>query len=128
MTRACRVPCLPRPSQEKDEAREAKREAKAAKEAEKASAPKKPMAAYMHFQAAVRERLVSENPEAKSVGAIAKLCSAEWKALGEEEKAKYEEMATKDRERYESECAEKGIEVAKPKEKKEPKVRRSAPP
>ena len=47
------------------------------------------------------------------------LTGTEWKALSEEEKAKYEQEAVKDRARYEKECEERGIEPKKPKEKKE---------
>ena len=108
----------------KAEAKAAKEEAKAAKEAAKEAkeaGPKKAVSAYFHFMVAERANVQAANPEAKGAAAIGKLLGEAWKALDEEGKAKFEQLATEDKERYEAECAAAGIEVKKPKEKAPPK-------
>mmetsp|Transcript_47629 Transcript_47629/g.132158 ORF Transcript_47629/g.132158 Transcript_47629/m.132158 type:complete len:236 (+) Transcript_47629:79-786(+) len=65
----------------------------------------------MHFneenRARVQEALAAEqaaNPEAEKVGHMSRLAE-EWKALDEEGKKKYEDLAAEDKTRYEEACA-----------------------
>ena len=93
---------------------------KADKADDESKGPKKPTTPYFAYCAAQRASFKEQHPEAK-VTELAKLMGAAWKELGAEEKAKYEAEAAADKERYAKECAEAGIELAAPKEKKEPK-------
>merc|ERR1712189_104022 len=61
--------------------------------------PKRNMSSYFHFCGEKRSDIKEDHPDA-TVGEVAKLLSAIWKELSETEKAKYEEMAKKDKERY----------------------------
>lgn len=64
--------------------------------------PKRATTAYFFFTAEMRERVKEENPDLK-ITELAKVMGAQWKALSEEEKQKYNEMAEKDKERYAAE-------------------------
>merc|ERR1711977_622587 len=86
--------------------------AKGAKGKKDPNAPKKPLSAYMFFSKDAREEVKSENPDV-SFGQIGKLLGAKWASLGDEEKSPYNEMASKDKERYEQ---EKAAYEDKPKE------------
>eukprot|EP00127_Corallochytrium_limacisporum_P007264 Clim_evm5s246 gene=Clim_evmTU5s246 len=66
--------------------------------------PKKPQGAYMFFMKAERQRLVQENPGA-SFSEIQKLGGKVWNSMPAKEKAKYEKLATADKERYKREMA-----------------------
>ncbi|CAH1758291.1 20885_t:CDS:2 [Entrophospora sp. SA101] len=63
------------------------------------SEPKRALSAYMFFVRGNREKVKAENPEAK-FGEIMKFLGEKWKALNDEEKAPYNEMATNDKKRY----------------------------
>lgn len=65
----------------------------------------------MFFSNAKRDQVRSENPELK-FGEIGKHIGELWKNLSAEDKKPYEEMAAKDKERYEREMKD-----YKPKEK-----------
>merc|ERR1719261_184491 len=58
----------------------------------------------MFFSTKNRERVKKENPGI-SIGEISKKLGVEWKALTPEEKAPYEAMASKDKQRYKDETA-----------------------
>ncbi|KAJ7584779.1 high mobility group box domain-containing protein [Mycena floridula] len=84
---------------------------KAAEKADKANtrktkkdpnAPKRALSAYMFFSQDWRERIKTENPDA-GFGEVGKLLGAKWKELDDEEKKPYQDMATKDKERAETE-------------------------
>jgi len=62
-------------------------------------APKGASSAYMHFAKAKRAQIKEENPEA-TFGGLGKLIGEAWKEVTDEEKKKYEDMATADKERY----------------------------
>ena len=68
------------------------------------NAPKKPQSSFFHFSHDARERIKKDNPEIKQTE-ILKQVGAEWKALGETERKKWEEKAKADKERYETEMA-----------------------
>ena len=68
-------------------------------------APKQPLSGYVHFLNERRESVRSENPEI-TFSELSKKLAAEWSALPEDEKSKYNEMAKKDKDRYEAEFAE----------------------
>eukprot|EP00978_Attheya_sp_CCMP212_P027725 scaffold93529_cov62-Attheya_sp.AAC.1 len=69
-------------------------------------APKRFKSAYMFFSTAmhpdIRTRLGSKGAKEKTTG-IAKLVSLEWKGLNKEERARWEDMARLDKERFERE-------------------------
>lgn len=48
------------------------------------------------------DKVKEENPEA-GFGEVGKLLGKRWKTIGEKDKAKYDEMAAKDKDRYEKE-------------------------
>jgi hypothetical protein len=108
----------------------ATKQRKARKPKKDPNKPKKNMNAYFIYSNANRERIKAENPDAKftELGGIA---SAEFKALSESEKAKYERLAAADKERYLAEMEDYeptpgygedggGGPAAKQKKKKDP--------
>lgn len=62
--------------------------------------PEKPLSAYAFFFKETQVSIKSENPNS-SYEDVAIVVETMWKALGAEQKQKYEEMSRKDRERYE---------------------------
>ena len=66
--------------------------------------PKRPTTSYMYFSNERREAIRKEKP-GTSITDCSKIIGTEWKALTEEQKQPYIEMATKDRERYNGEKA-----------------------
>ncbi|KAL3774583.1 hypothetical protein ACHAWO_006882 [Cyclotella atomus] len=64
--------------------------------------PKRNMSAFFLYSNAHRERVKQEQPDAK-FGDIAKFLSVEFKALEPDEKAKWDDLASKDKERYQRE-------------------------
>ncbi|KIY91530.1 hypothetical protein MNEG_16434 [Monoraphidium neglectum] len=76
----------------------AEKKEKPAKKGKDPNAPKRPTGSYMYFSADKRGEVKEKNPS-YAMGDIAKELGAMWKALSDEEKAKYEEMAKKDKER-----------------------------
>ena len=78
----------------------------AAKKKEKdPNAPKRPLSTYMIFSAEMRAKVKEENPDF-SITDVAKELGVRWKAVTGDEKEKYEELAKKDKERYEREMEE----------------------
>ena len=65
-------------------------------------APKAAMAAYMWFCREIREKVKEEDSSLGAKEILVEL-GKRWKALGEEEKKVYTEMADKDKQRYERE-------------------------
>ena len=55
-----------------------------------------------------RPALQKEKPELK-FGELTKQLTEDWKSLTDKDKKKYEDMAAKDKARYDAECEEKGI-------------------
>ena len=72
------------------------------KKAKDLNAPKKPMTAFFFFQGEVREKVKKDNPELKQKELVTKI-GAMWRAAGAKDKEKFEQMAKKDRVRYEKE-------------------------
>jgi len=70
-----------------------------------AGAPKQPLSGYVHFLNERRENVRGENPDI-TFSELSKKLAAEWSALPEEEKLKYNEFAKKDKDRYDKEFAE----------------------
>ena len=64
--------------------------------------PKKGNTAWIFFTNDLREKVKGENPEAKTTD-LTKIMSPMWKALTDEEKKPYQEMAVADKIRYEKE-------------------------
>ena len=58
------------------------------------------MSSYFLFMNANRDQLKKDEPDLK-FGDMTKKLTEKWKALTEKEKTKYEDMAAKDRARYE---------------------------
>mmetsp|Transcript_5375 Transcript_5375/g.12209 ORF Transcript_5375/g.12209 Transcript_5375/m.12209 type:complete len:208 (-) Transcript_5375:184-807(-) len=63
--------------------------------------PKRNMSAFFLYSNANRARVKEESPEAK-FGDIAKLLSVEFKAINTKERAKYDQLAVEDKERYQA--------------------------
>merc|ERR1719323_2371529 len=72
-------------------------------------APKQPLSGYVHFLNERRVEVMKETPDIGFVD-ISKKMAAEWTALPQEEKARYNERAERDKERYSREW-EKYIET-----------------
>jgi len=68
-------------------------------------APKQPLSGYVHFLNERRESVRAENPDI-TFSDLSKKLAAEWSALGETQKTKYNEMAKLDKERYDKEFTE----------------------
>lgn len=64
------------------------------------NAPKRFLSAYMFFANENRDTVKAENPDA-TFGGLGKLLGEKWKSMDENDKKPYEDMAKKDRERYE---------------------------
>ena len=64
--------------------------------------PKKGNTAWIFFTNDMREKVKGENPDAKTTD-LTKIMSPMWKALTDEEKKPYQEMAVADKVRYEKE-------------------------
>ena len=62
--------------------------------------PKRPLSGFFLFCQQVRPKFRSEDPKA-TLGDLAKKLGAAWRKCSEEEKAPYEDMARKDKKRYE---------------------------
>jgi len=65
------------------------------------NAPKRNMSAFFLYSNANRVRIKEENPDAR-FGDIAKLLSVEFKAIDEDEVARYAQLAIEDKERYQA--------------------------
>jgi hypothetical protein len=63
------------------------------------NAPKRNMSAYFLFSVHIRPTVKTENPEA-AFGDIARIISAQYKALKPDERQKWDEKAAADKERY----------------------------
>jgi len=68
-------------------------------------APKQPLSGYVHFLNERRESVRGENPDI-SFSDLSKKLAAEWSALGEPEKNKYNDLAKRDKDRYDKEFSE----------------------
>mmetsp|Transcript_27894 Transcript_27894/g.28175 ORF Transcript_27894/g.28175 Transcript_27894/m.28175 type:complete len:223 (-) Transcript_27894:283-951(-) len=106
------------------------------------NAPKKCRTAYIFYTEETRNVLRVQNPEA-TFGELSKLAGERWKGLDSDEKAKFEALAAKDKERYEEEMqfyvppdpeSEEmsahplsDMEPAKGKRRKKPKKDKNAP-
>jgi hypothetical protein len=77
---------------------------KGAKAKTPSDGPKRPRSAYMYFSNERRVALREEKP-GMSITDCSKVIGGEWKALTDEQKQPYAEMASKDRERYNTEKA-----------------------
>ena len=63
------------------------------------NAPKRPKNGFMFFSGEKRAEVVKANPEDK-VGDIAKKIGAMWREMDDKQKAPYQKMAGKDKDRY----------------------------
>lgn len=79
------------------------------------NAPKRPMTAFMLYSNANRAKVKSENPGI-SFGELGKKMGELFKALSAEERAKYDELNAKDKERYKKQTEEYQAKAAKEKE------------
>jgi len=69
------------------------------KKKQKKTGPKRAMNSYMFYANSKRTEIKTANPTA-SLGQVTKLIAAKWKTLSADEKKPYEEMSSKDKERY----------------------------
>jgi len=77
-----------------------KRKTRGGKKKKDPDAPKRPKTAYLCYAVAVRSQVQKDNPEMKFVDITRKI-SEQWKALTADERKPYDDMAAKDKERYE---------------------------
>ena len=81
--------------------------------------PKRPLSGFFFFCQKVRPKFRAEEPKA-TLGDLAKKLGAAWRKLSDAEKAPYEDMARKDKKRYEKEMevykgeGKKGVEDLDP--------------
>ncbi len=68
------------------------------------NAPKRARTAYMYFNSEMRSKMKEQNPKA-SFGELGRLMGKKYKELTQNELAKYESKASKDKERYKKEMA-----------------------
>jgi predicted RNase H-like nuclease len=68
------------------------------------NAPKRNMSAYFIYSQEIRSTVRVENPEA-GFGMIAKIISKQFKALDEDERKRFDNLAAADKERYQKEMA-----------------------
>ncbi|KAI9644921.1 Non-histone chromosomal protein 6 [Ciborinia camelliae] len=78
--------------------------ARAEKKKKDPNAPKRGLSAYMFFANEQRDNVREENPGI-SFGQVGKVLGERWKALNEKQRGPYEELAAKDKKRYEEEKA-----------------------
>lgn len=67
--------------------------------------PKRPNTNYLIFSNEIRESISKANPEAK-MGEISKIISEKWKGLSDDDRQKYSDKASKDKDRYEEQMEE----------------------
>ena len=97
------------------------------------NAPKKAVSAFFHFSIEKRKALKEEAGDAKlDFAETAKKVSDAWKALGEDDKKKYEALAAKDKARYQEEMSTyvppQNLPAAKKKKKRKKKgAKKKAP-
>eukprot|EP00092_Neocalanus_flemingeri_P005635 GFUD01006069.1.p1 GENE.GFUD01006069.1~~GFUD01006069.1.p1 ORF type:complete len:310 (-),score=106.26 GFUD01006069.1:648-1577(-) len=68
-------------------------------------APKQPLSGYVHFLNERRESVRGENPDI-TFSDLSKKLAAEWSGLDEPDKNKYNDLARRDKDRYDKEFAE----------------------
>lgn len=86
-------------SPKKTKSPKAKRATKVKKEG-----PKRPTSAFMYYSQERRKQIVAQDPSLRTnIGGVAKRIGEEWRGLTASAKTKYESLAAKDRQRYESE-------------------------
>lgn len=66
------------------------------------NAPKRPLSAFLFFCQEKRPHVKAINPD-YTIGDVAKVLGKEWKELDEDDKKPFEELAKKDRKRYDQE-------------------------
>lgn len=98
----------------KSEEKVKKRQAKEKDE----NGPKKNLSAYLLFCNDERPKAKADGVEGKD---LMRVLADRWGKCTEKEKKKYEDLAQKDKERYERECEEAGISKEKSKSKTEAK-------
>ena len=77
---------------------------------------KRPCGAYILFGKDERPKIMKEHPDIKNTE-IMRLIGEAWGKLPDDQKKKYQDLADKDKERYEKECKEKGIDIKGKKKK-----------
>uniref|UniRef100_A0A7S0RR61 FACT complex subunit SSRP1 n=1 Tax=Pyramimonas obovata TaxID=1411642 RepID=A0A7S0RR61_9CHLO len=85
--------------------------AKKPKKKKDPNAPKKALSGFMYFSQVNRPKVKEEDPSL-GIGGVAKVLGERWKALTTEEKQIYEDMHSKDKERYEKEKKEYAATLA----------------
>jgi len=113
------------PESSDDEAEKKTSKTKRKKKKKDPDAPKKHVSAFLHFSSAVRPKIKTENPDAK-FGEIGKLIGQAWASIDPKDKATYDELAQKDRERYEAAMKNYKPKTAAPAKKKPKKKKESS--
>ena len=89
------------------------------------SPPKRFKSSYICFSMAMQDTVKAEMGGDQKIGQVSKYMAEKWRNLDDEERAKWDEVARKDRERYEAEMAL--FPGPKPKPKQRPKKDPTAP-
>lgn len=93
----------------KEEKKEKKKSSKAAaepkKKKQKKEGPKRSLTSFLYYSMEKRPEIKERNPE-MGIGDISKEIGVMWKAASSSEKEKFEEMAARDKERYNRELKE----------------------
>lgn len=76
-------------------------------------APKKPQTSYFLFMNTKRPEVKAAEPDL-GFGPLTKKLTEMWKALSDEDRKEFEDMAAKDKERYHKEMEAKGLLSKKP--------------
>ena len=105
----------------------------AGKKGKDPNAPKRAMNAYMHYSSTNRAKIKEADKEA-SVSDVAKKLGEAWRGLSDNERKRYEDMAAKDKERYQKEmeaynskkdCTDKSADEPAKESAKEPAEKKS---
>jgi len=88
------------------------RPTKRAKKQKDPNAPKRFMTAFFWFSQDERANVKADNPDAKGLGGVAKVLGRLWQDMDPQRKKRYEELAQKDRARYDKEMEEYKAEMS----------------
>jgi len=109
---------LKQKAKEQEESKKAKaREEREKLKKEKAERPKKPLSSYLAFANEIRPEIAEKNPTLKITEVLTEI-GKRWGALTAEQKKKYEDQVSSDRDRYAKEL--KAYEVTHPRPPKRP--------
>jgi structure-specific recognition protein 1 len=90
--------------------------------------PKKPLSAYMFYVQQNRQKVISDNANKLSFGDVGRKLGELWAALPPEEKAHYNELNRKDKERYADQKKEWDLAKGHSEKESKKKAKKKKPP